>query len=199
MLRACDNPFRVGQIHALEYVDPALNWDVVLSRLEARAWRGAIVGAHGRGKTTLLRELGTQLEGKGFAIRHVFLNDTTKWTQDAELEGRFVLLDGCEQLGPVAWRHFRWAARRSSGLVVTTHQPGCLPTLFECRTTPDLLDTLLVRLVPEAGSALRETAQGLYVEHGGDMRTVWFELYDRCARGDFGFETIRNGAGAPLV
>ena len=207
MLRACDNPFRVGQIHALAYEDPALDWDHMLSRLEAQGFRGAIMGAHGRGKSTLLHELGARLEGEGFAIRDVFLNDQSKWSfrdrirciQSGELDGQFVLLDGCEQLGPVAWRQFRWAARRASGLVVTTHRPGRLETLFECQTSPGLLDALLARLVPQAVPALHEVAHRLYDEHGGDIRAVWFGLYDRCARGDFDVAAFRNVLSAPLV
>ena len=207
MFRACDNPFRVGQIHALAYEDPALDWDHMLFRLKAQDFRGVIVGAHGRGKSTLLHELGTHLEGEGFAIRNVFLNDRSKWSirdrirwiQEGELDGQFVLLDGCEQLGPVAWRQFRWAARRASGLVVTTHRPGRLETLFECQTSPGLLDALLARLVPQALPAVHEAAHRLYDEHRGYIRAVWFGLYDRCARGDLDVVALRNELSAPLV
>ena len=68
------------------------------------------------------------------------------------------------------------------GLVITTHAPGRLPTLYTCETSRETLDALLGQLVPGCDDALREQAHGLYALHGGNLREVFFGLYEAYAR-----------------
>ena len=184
------NPFRVNCIHSLEYTNAELDLDALLLRLKAMGNRGALVGPHGHGKSTLMRELGFKLTGKGYPVH------TIQLTEDAPalslemwqlLNGltsdTWLFLDGAEQLGYWAWRQFYRKTLRFQGLIITRHTPGRLPVLYTCCTSPALLDTLLARLCPVVSKQIHETAHILYKEKNGDLRAVFLELYDRVAEG----------------
>lgn len=190
MIPADENPFRVERIEALGYRAPGFDWDALLARLAERAYRGAIVGPHGAGKTTLLLEARRRLEARGIPVFHGFLNEETpaparrvlQWVR--ELPGDTVfLLDGAEQVNPLAWGWIRWRARRLRGLVVTAHRPGLLPELYQAETDEALLRALLEELAPGAVEAYWPVARRHFRECGGNIRAVWFALYDECARG----------------
>jgi len=188
---AAENPFRVSRLAALPYRAPGFDWDAFLEQIAAADYRGAIIGAHGHGKTTLLRELAMRLEGRGFIPVCVFLN---RGCPDFA-PGRFrelrrslsprniVLLDGAEQLGFWTWRRFRRAVRRASGLIITAHHAGRLPTLYECRTSPELLEEILGELVPAAPASLRNDARRLFFQHQGDLHRILLALYDCSVEG----------------
>src|SRR5262249_9021378 len=92
-----------------------------------------------------------------------------------------VLLDGCEQLGPIAWRLFRWQIHRAAGLIVTQHKAGRCPTLFECQTNPQLLMNLVNELQGSNRRVLPVDAARLYHEYHGNIRDALRALYDRAA------------------
>ncbi len=187
---AANNPFRINRIHALEYTDSTLDWEALFLRLKKTGNRGAIVGPHGYGKSTLMCELGVRLTAAGFPIHAMQLTEdapriTSKMWQvlDALTSETWLLLDGAEQLGFWAWRKFYHGTRRFQGMIITLHTPGRLPVLYTCRTSPALLDLLLTRLCPVVSRQLHETAHTLYNEKNGDLRAVFLELYDRVADG----------------
>ena len=135
------NPFRVAKTDALSYRPPGGGWDEMLARLEAMGWRGAVVGPHGSGKSTLIRSLVPRLAGRGFAVHTARLTeatpclDATWWTRLRRVGGRAIaVVDGAERLGPITWRRLRYRARRAAGLVITVHTPGRLPTWVTTRT-----------------------------------------------------------------
>jgi hypothetical protein len=70
----------------------------------------------------------------------------------------------------------RLRTRRAGGLVITSHRPGLLPTLFECTTSPELL----AEIVGELSGADLEAGE-LYERHRGNVRDALRELYDRWA------------------
>ena len=187
---AAENPFRVGRMHSLSFLDPRLDWGKLLDRFEGLGYRGAIVGAHGHGKSTLLGELAGRLEEKGFRTHRLFLNNELRVpvaVGDATLPEDYskrdiVLLDGAERLGALGWRRFLWQVRGARGLVITTHAPRRLPTLYTCETSPETLDALLEQLVPGYEDGLREQAHELYAQHGGNVREVFFGLYEAYGR-----------------
>src|SRR5215210_193427 len=143
-VRARDNPFASDRVERLRYRLPeGLSWDQLLERLAALRWRAALVGPHGRGKTTLLEELAPRLTARGFRVRTVTLRQEERgvdWKRLRDLGADDILfLDGAELLGRFAWLRVRFFCRRAAGLIVTSHRPGLLPTLLECSTTPELL------------------------------------------------------------
>lgn len=186
---ARENPFSVDRVMRVRYEPQGWTWEGLIARLAGLNYRPAIVGPHGAGKTTLLEDLAPRLASLGF--RPVLLRLSAEFPSFtpgllADLDSRlgeksFVLLDGAEQLSPLAWWRFRRRTRRAGGLLVTTHRPGRLPTLVECGTTPALLSRIVHRLVPGHPAASEVGAAALFARHRGNVRDALRELYDECA------------------
>lgn len=178
-MRARDNPFASDRVERLRFRLPdGLTWDELLQRLAALRFRAALVGPHGRGKTTLLEELAPRLTARGFRVRTVTLRQDERrvdWKRLRSLGPDDILfLDGAELLGRLGWLRVRLSCRRAGGLIVTSHLPGLLPTLLECKTTPELLAGLVRELTGEQ----LETGE-LFAQHGGNVRMAFWEMYDR--------------------
>jgi hypothetical protein len=198
--RPGDNPFRSARVDALAYRPPEAGG---IEAIEA-AWgrhhfRGALVGPHGHGKTTLMHELVRRYERKhaGSAVRVVQVSAEHGWLSPAlryavRDRGGLLVVDGVDLLGPVA----RWRLRRRRGaLLVTTHRAIGLPTIAVCRTTPRLLGELVDELSPTASAALGDAEiQALWQRHDGNVRRALRELYDRCADGEFAVHTFSDAA-----
>lgn len=189
MLRARDNPFAVERVLQLRYRFRDDGWPSLLSRLRSLRCRAAIVGPHGSGKTTLLEELGERLTAQSVRVHRLFLNeqsrayptDFVRRIRDVLTPSDIILFDGCEQLGPLAWQRFRWQTRRAGGLIITTHAPGRLPTLWTCETSRALLTDLVSQLLGETATVAEEDLRRLFDKHRGNLRDVLRELYDRAA------------------
>lgn len=185
---ARENPFRTDRVLAVRYRLTGRERATLLDRFEAMGRRGALVGPQGAGKTTLLEDLAPAIRARGHGVRWVDL-DAEPALFDAASHRTFfeslapctvVLLDSAEKLGRLRWQAFERASRGAGGLLITTHGPGFLPTLLECRTTPGLLDELVRELVgPEADTL---PLAPLYDRHRGNLREVLRALYDIYAR-----------------
>jgi adenylate kinase family enzyme len=186
--RARDNPFRVDRVLQVRYrFESGDDWDQLLQRLANFGWRAAIVGPQGAGKTTLQEDLADRLAAEGRPIRWLRLNRENRTTAAARVQealagsgpDTLLFVDGAEQLGPLLWRRLKRRSLNCGGLVITTHKPGRLPTLIQCRTTPQTLDWIVRHLVPPA--ELPETAllERLFNRHAGNLRLCLRELYDR--------------------
>ncbi|HEX6900780.1 MAG TPA: hypothetical protein VF789_13730 [Thermoanaerobaculia bacterium] len=181
---ARENPFAVQRVLAIRYRLAGISWDELLDRLTALRSRAALVGPHGHGKTTLLEDLGARLAGRGFRVRSVTLHEGDRRLaapQRRELfkdlaASDFLLLDGAEQLGRLAWLEVRTRARSAGGLVITSHRSGLLPTLHECRTTPELLAGIVSELLGKEAAV-----EELFARHEGNVRGALRELYDSYA------------------
>ena len=179
---AHENPFAVERTDSLPFVVQGTNWDELLPRLQSMQWRGAIVGPHGHGKTTMLEELERRLEMRGECVARFTLNSADRKLPVAAFAAReVILLDGAEQLSPWAWRKFVWATRHARGLVITTHRHGRMPTWYECRTSPELLVSFLNRLAPNDIDTIYPIAERLLATHEGNIRMVLRCLYDHYA------------------
>ncbi len=190
VIAADSNPFRVQRIEALKFRAPGFGWDAFLARLADHDYRGAIVGPHGSGKTTLLLEAQQRLEAQGIPVYYGFLNEETprkRWAVAAFLReipcNTVFFLDGAEQLDPFTWRWVQWRTRRLRGFVVTTHRSGRLPTLYTTQRSEELLHELLEEMVPGEVSDSWPRALEYYRKVDGNIRDVFFALYDDCARG----------------
>jgi len=186
---ARNNPFRVDRVHAVRYQPLDATWSHLLSRLAELDFRAAICGPEGSAKTTLLEDLDQRLRAGGHPTRWLQLRRESRSAArrlcgeflDAARFGEILLVDGAEQLGPFAWPQLRSRSRFHAGLVITTHAPGRLPTLCECRTTAALLESLVAQLVPTDVDQLRLELPALFVRHAGNIRLCLRELYDRYA------------------
>jgi hypothetical protein len=182
-MRARDNPFAVQRVLAVRYRLSGLTWEELLDRLAALRFRAALVGPHGYGKTTLLEDLGERLAARGFRMRTATLHEGDHRLDAAVRRAffhglaasDFLLLDGAEQLGRLAWMEVRARTRAAGGLVITSHRPGLLPTLHECGTTPQLLAGIVRDLGAEP------PGDDLFERHGGNLRDALREMYDAYA------------------
>ena len=194
-MRACDNPFRVQRLSRLAYRLDGATWDALLARFAALDRRAALVGPEGRGKSTLLFELGARLERQGFRLRLATLRRGERRLASSDWERLFggaserdlILVDGAQELAPREWRRVREASRRAGGLLITSHRAGMLPTLHECRTTPELLGELMAELLdgataPDVALASLAAARSRFDRHGGNLRDALLAAYDECAR-----------------
>lgn len=192
-LRARDNPFATHRLEALAYRLPGgTTWEGLLDRFEGLGRRAALVGPEGRGKTTLLEQLGVRLEGRGLRLRRVTLRrgerrpprEVERRLLEGAGPGDLLLVDGAQELGWWPWRRLERAARRAGGLLVTRHRPGRLPTLLRCETSPELLEDLVAELLGgrhRLPGDLPSELDRMYQRHGGDLRAALQELYDRWA------------------
>ena len=185
--RPHSNPFRVSRLDRLCYVPTGPGAAALLDRLAALGGRGAIVGPHGSGKSTLLKRLEELLQERGHPAVRVCLNEDTgaapAWRLgSAQACGRFVLLDGAEQLGPLAWRWFRRRTRGAAGLIITRHTPGRLPCLHTSQASTAVLDEVLSQLCGSATSDWKPLAHSYFEEASGNLHTVLLRLYDAAAR-----------------
>jgi hypothetical protein len=183
---ARENPFRTERLLGLRYRFRDGDWESLLATLAVMGYRAAIVGPEGSGKSKLLSETAPRLEALGFTLRKLTLHEKDG-RQSGRLARQFlasvapgdiILVDGAEQMGLLAWTRFRAAARTASGLLVTTHRPGRLPTLVECTTWPDLLDEILFELLGDEALLWHDRARRLYLRRGGNVREVLLDLYD---------------------
>jgi hypothetical protein len=196
-MRARDNPFATVHIHRIRYQFDGLTWTEFLDRLERMRCRGAIVGPEGAGKSTLLGDLRPKLRERGLQPVPLRLTQESPRFSTPVLRElsatmtsqHVVLLDGAEQMSRWAWWRFRRRIRRAHGLVITAHRSGLLPTVLNCETTPELLENLVRRLVPDEELS-REDLQSLFHQHHGNIRDAFRALYD-----DFGSRLPRTLCG----
>lgn len=181
-MRARENPFRTECVHQVRYRFVEGSWPTLMERLAALDHRAALVGPDGSGKTTLIEDLAPHLTTLGFGVRRIFLNDQQRLPPDGCLAGigtnDILLVDGADLMPRLAWLRFRRRTRHAGGLIITSHRPGMLPTLIECRTTPELLDGIIVELLGDDCDRRDHLARRLFDEHGGNVRNALRALYD---------------------
>jgi hypothetical protein len=186
MRRARENPFATDRVLQERFRLDASGWALLFARLRGLRHRGAIVGPHGSGKTTLLEELVRRFTAQGWrvvsvrlSVEYPALGLTISPRRLAALEPRdLLLIDGAEQLSRWHWWLVRFRARRAGGVIITTHGPGRLPTLWRCQTSPALLRDLVGSLGVPLGA---DDAADLFARHRGNLRDAIRELYDRHA------------------
>ncbi len=190
-MRARDNPFSVDRVHTIRYRPLDVTFDEILLRLRELNYRAAIVGPDGSGKTTLLEDLQPILQRKGLQTRMVFVNDTSPLDGPAcrrllsELNrDEILLLDGADLISRACWSLLkRHTITHASGVVITSHKLGLLPTLIKCAATPALLVEIVTALAPQGPGISTDLLDTLYKRHHGNLRDCLRELYDLYAQG----------------
>jgi len=187
LISAHRNPFRVSKLESLNFCfPPGFSWDLLEEKLEKLGGRGAIVGAHGTGKTTLLEEWIRRWEGRGKRVLRTRLS-----RENAEIDPLFfkmltscgpkdtVIIDGVDELGMTGWHRLRKQSRGAGRLIVSSHRIGRLPLLFRTGTTPELAEKLLLDLLPDAETrGYLRFLPHLLRQYRGNLREVLFHCYD---------------------
>jgi len=182
--RPADNRFASRRIDRLGYLFRGSDPDTLVEILHRQGGRGAIIGPHGSGKTTLMEALASRLTGTIVRIR---LNTQTtaparraRAQLPADLGRRHtILIDGAEQFGRWPWWRLGHRLRDAGIVVITSHRPGRLPTLHRCTTDPALLRDLVHELSPETVGSV--DLEALFKRHDGNIRSCLRELYDHSA------------------
>ena len=186
MFCPADNPFSSHRIDRLSYRPPGWTWEELGERLDALGGRAAVVGPEGVGKTTLLEELSRRLDGDVVLVtlsgprRHPW-RAIHKRLPDTVGPRHTVLVDAAGRLGAAGRLMLRRRARHARRLVTTRHRSGRLPTLVDCRTSPELLADLVRELTPEHADRLGPVLEELFRRHDGNFRLCFRELYDTFA------------------
>ena len=189
-----DNPFssRFVRPGSIPYLFAAGSSAVqMVDKFFAAGRRGQIVGPHGAGKSTLLALLISELAARGEVVTHFELHDGER-SLDEQIEiapGSVICVDGYEQLS--YWSRYglmRRASRDGCGLLITTHRavwfPAKLPVLAEVRPSVEVGVKLALSLLAQHGGASNAGGIGateierIFFEVGGDMRELFFRLYD---------------------
>lgn len=181
--RPADNPFASHRVEALPYRGLEDGCDDLGRRIDDLGGRAAIVGPKGSGKTTLLEGLGDRLPTPVILIRVPGgdprpYRTALRQLPDPVTAAHTILVDGVEQLGPLAWPTFLNRTRKTRRLVATLHRPGRLPTLVECATDCHLLLDLVRELAPRDAPTLEPLLDDLFHRHKGNIRMCLRELYD---------------------
>lgn len=187
------NPFATCWTHpgALPFLESTRGGvEAVLARTRRAGWRGLIVGPHGAGKSTLLAALADPLRRAGV--------EPIAWNAAQGVHacpGGLLLVEGFERLSLWdATRHLaRW--RRSGQAFLATvhgsHAAWRLAAPVVCRLQPDrdLLRGLFQRLTADRPTPVTlAQAEASFSRRRGNLRDVWFDLYDlhegysRCRR-----------------
>jgi hypothetical protein len=192
--RAGENPFSTSFVRPGAIAYQFANGESAASlvdRFLATGRRGQIVGPHGVGKSTLLKLLRDELAARAEVVTQFELHDDQRsLTKPVELAPRsIIVVDGYEQLSFASRIELAWSVRsKACGLLVTTHRavwfPVRLPVLAELRPSVDVAVQLVASLLAQHG--LASTAGGIspavieriFFEVGGDMRELFFRLYD---------------------
>lgn len=159
----------------------------LIARLAVANWRGAIVGPHGSGKSTLIETIKPWLAAAGFDVASVALREGERRLPRGFLRASLaaarplVIIDGYEQL---SWFHRSLlhlrVRRAAAGLLVTSHERTRLPTLL--RTVPNLAlaQCLVSKLTTENLSPVSAAdVAASHACHGSNFRELFFALYDR--------------------
>lgn len=189
---ARENPFMVQRTDAIPFDFQETDFksiEAFANHARTFNFRGAILGAHGRGKTTLLSDLNSYLRKQAIDCELVFLPRETD-RQQVAIEnlvrrgqaGAIVLLDGLERLSFFQRPRLIARSRSFAGFIATTHRSGSLRTLILCRTSQSTLAAVLDSLELNR-PAIAKPAMALLAKRKGNVRLVLRDLYDQYADG----------------
>lgn len=178
-------PFQFRDEHTLDTL--AERFDDWQQRRQSTSLRLAIVGPHGSGKSTLMRQLSSRLNCASIVLH----SSTSKWrgvrqAMKSAREHRVFLVDGYEQLP--GWGQVLLLAQtklRCISLGVTAHR---LPTAFELlwetrvdsRVEAYVIERLLREVSPQVQSVLlgSEAWKESRIKRGANLRESLFDMYD---------------------
>ncbi|MEX2170114.1 MAG: hypothetical protein WD851_12455 [Pirellulales bacterium] len=188
------NPFASHRTRpgVLEFCFPAgVSAESLVNQLSRHHWRGQIVGPHGVGKSTLIAALLPELHRREICTRAVALHDGQRrlpvgFLKSHNLGGKLVfIVDGYEQLSYLERLKLSWHCWLCGrGLLITTHSPAVrLMTLLTPVPSAALMTHLMHKLQGGSEPLVNDHAASVsFFRHGGNLREVWFDLYDQYER-----------------
>ncbi len=180
------NPFstRFVQPGKLDFLFPSRSAEETFwANLRRHDYRGAIVGPHGHGKTTLLHHVMERIDRTH--VRWISLNSQSSLPHrpDCAQQGLLYVVDGFEQLS--WWKQRRWIRNtrlRQQGLLVTAHRRVGLPTLLQLTSDKSMAWHLVQQLLQSHDAVelrfTRDLVEQRLAQHGGNVRDLLFHLYD---------------------
>ncbi len=191
-----NNPFASRRVRpgAIPFQFPdGLDAAALVERLAQLGWRGAIVGAHGTGKSTLLATLTPELARAGRDVRSIALHDGQRRLPQEFIaafpadQNGLVVVDGYEQLSFWSrWRLDRRCRAVGAGLLVTAHAATSLPILFHTVADEKLAEQIVYQLMTTtedvAPAIDRDEVCSSWSKHRGNLRETLFDLYDAYER-----------------
>lgn len=178
-----DNPFA-----AARFAPGRLAWigeiDPLVDRVCTPRARLQVIGPHGSGKSTLLVHLERRVKNRGWST-HAFRG--SRGFDPLRLLRRrgplVVFGDEIEELGAADLALLRaCCALRGASLVVTAHRDLGMETLCERSVDATTALALCDRLLEGRAAPRRDEIDALLEKHRGNVREVFFELYDAMAR-----------------
>lgn len=184
------NPFATR--HTRPGATPFIAWHDrnaarVIEKLQRHHDWGQIVGPHGSGKTTLVRELIPMLQAAGKSVDLFELHDRQRsLTRPLPTPPEsLAIIDGFEQLGFWSrWKVRRHCRRHQIGLLITTHRPQpSLPIVATTSVELELLEKIVAQLMhddvePSIAPPSHALLSRLLDQHRGNLREVLMDLYD---------------------
>jgi hypothetical protein len=157
---------------------------ILVAKLAAQSWRGAIIGPHGSGKTTLVETLVPALFAAGRTVHTISLhNCQRRLSRLPSCEGSDFLLviDGYEQLSRLERiRILSSCYLKHAGLIITSHEPTALPTLIELMPDLPLVEQIVADLCCKVSIAITTAdVAASHACHGSNVREILFDLYER--------------------
>ncbi len=185
-MKARNNPFSSRNVEALTFRHAYIRFHEIMHRLKNMSYRASIIGPKGSGKTTLIEQIGKELAGEGFHIKHLCLTIEKSKLSRSFLRNFYadlspndaILLDGAEQMPWLQWIFFNLKTKKAGALIITSHIPGLLPELLHTSTSPDLLHGLVFELLGKDAMISRSYLENLFFSHNGNIRLVLRDLYD---------------------
>lgn len=178
LVKARENPLATNKLESLPFRFTDCDRDYFYNKLKKMHYRGALVGAEGSGKTSLLLEIARNLHQ--FEPVLIRLSGGKRnlplsfWLSPLNSKN-IVFVDSAENLPFYLFFLLKLKCHFASGLIVTAHKEGLLPTLINCRTSVELLDELIETLL---GYKLApERVEALYKRSGGNIRLAFMHLY----------------------
>ncbi len=189
-MNARNNPFSSRHVESLAYQYPGISVYDIMARLKGLNYRAAIVGPEGSGKTTLMETIGAGLQKEGFQTLYVRFDeenkklrkDLFKYNPDKLTTDHAFLVDGAEQLSWLAWKFLCLYTKKAGAVIITSHAQAqrirMIPTLLNTTTSPELLYSLVLKLVGEKHMISGREISRLFESHHGNIRLALRELYD---------------------
>lgn len=172
---------------ALDWLPSESTVEELLAESDA-AGGGQIVGPHGAGKSTLLAAMARALRERGeLVVGWTIHSGDLAPAPPSVPQNSVLLIDGAEQLPLLKrWRVLRSCRRRGVRVLLTTHRRlriAAPPLLASMGPSQATVQGLFDRLTAERPTRVtRDDVARSYHRHQGNVREVWFDLYDRHER-----------------